>query len=202
MNANNEISLRLGPDVIQKLLPHRRPFLMVDRIETFLRAPVPQLRASRFVSANEEVFSGHFPGLHLWPGVYTIEGLGQTTNLLQTLLGFLDGFEAAGLSAEDVLEGLRQLEASYTLRGGPPSDKVTLLLQHLRDPMRFMGFSAVVNVKLLAPVFAGQRLDYCARRTHTAGDLIRSEVEAEVDGRVVARGSMDSIVKIVAPPSG
>jgi NAD(P)-dependent dehydrogenase (short-subunit alcohol dehydrogenase family) len=54
---------------------------------------------------------------------------------------------------------------------------------------------------LLAPVFAGQRLDYCARRTHTAGDLIRSEVEAEVDGRVVARGSMDSIVKIVAPPS-
>ena len=202
MNAKKETPLRLGADVIQKLLPHRRPFLMVDRIESLVRSPVPTLRALRHISANEEVFAGHFPGLHLWPGVYTIEGLGQTANVLETLMALIDGFEAGGGSADDVIEGLLSLEASYTLRAAPHADKVAMLLEQMRDPVRFMGMSTQVNVKLLAPVFAGQRLDYCARRTHIAGDLVRFEVEAEADGRVVARGSMDSMVKVAAPSSG
>jgi hypothetical protein len=60
---------------------------------------------------------------------------------------------------------------------------------------------AIVAQHLSRPsgLFAGQRLDYCVRRTHTAGDLLRHEVEAEVDGRVVARGSMDSLMKVGAP---
>ena len=201
MNAKKETPLRLGADVIQKLLPHRRPFLMVDRIESLVRSPVPTLRATRHISANEEVFAGHFPGLHLWPGVYTIEGLGQTANVLEALMALIDGFEVAGGSAEDVIEGLLSLEARYTLRAAPHADKVAVLLEQMRDPLRFMGMSAQVNVKLLSPVFAGQRLDYCVRRTHTAGDLVRFEVEAEADGREVARGSMDSIVKVAAPSS-
>src|SRR5262249_30324140 len=75
-------NLSLGPDTIQRLPPHGRPFLMVDTVEGYERAPHPTLLAARHVSANEPVFEGHFPGLHLWPGVYTIEGLGQSANLL------------------------------------------------------------------------------------------------------------------------
>jgi len=194
-----ETLLRLGPDVVQKLLPHRRPLLMVDRVESFTGSPVPSLRASRFISANEEVFAGHFPGLHLWPGIYTIEGMGQTANVLEAVLGLMGGFEAAGGSADELLDGLLALEASYTLKASPHDEKLTLLLEKLKTPQHFMGMSILVNVKLLAPVFAGQRLDYRVRRTHTAGDLLRHEVEAEVDGRVVARGSMDSLVKVGAP---
>jgi 3-hydroxyacyl-[acyl-carrier-protein] dehydratase len=193
-----ETLLRLGPDVVQKLLPHRRPLLMVDRVESFIRSPVPSLRASRYISANEEVFAGHFPGLHLWPGIYTIEGMGQTANILETLMGLLGGLEAAGRNSDELLDGLLALEAGYTLKAAPRDKRLTSLLEMLRDPQHFMGMSILVNVKLLAPVFAGQRLDYCVRRTHTAGDLLRHEVEAEVDGRVVAQGSMDSLINVGA----
>jgi 3-hydroxyacyl-[acyl-carrier-protein] dehydratase len=199
MNSPKETLLRLGPDVVQKLLPHRRPLLMVDRVESFVRSPVPLLRASRYISANEEVFAGHFPGLHLWPGIYTIEGMGQTANVLEAVLGLMGGFEAAGGSADEVLDGLLALQASYSLTAASHDEKLTLLLEKLKTPQHFMGMSILVNVKLLAPVFAGQRLDYCVRRTHTAGDLLRHEVEAEVDGRVVARGAMDSLIKVGAP---
>jgi len=199
MNEKKETLLRLGPDVIQKLLPHRRPLLMVDRIESFIRSPVPSLRASRHISANEEVFAGHFPGLHLWPGIYTIEGMGQTANVLEALMGLIGGFETAGRSSNELLDGLLALEAGYTLKAARHDERLTALLEELREPQDFMGMSILVNVKLLAPVFAGQRLDYWVRRTHTAGDLLRHEVEAEVDGHVVARGSMDSLMKVHAP---
>ena len=49
--------LSLGPDVVTRLLPHRRPFLMVDSIEGYSRAPRPTLSAARMVSANEPVFA-------------------------------------------------------------------------------------------------------------------------------------------------
>jgi 3-hydroxymyristoyl/3-hydroxydecanoyl-(acyl carrier protein) dehydratases len=199
MNGKKETLLRLGPDVIQKLLPHRRPLLMVDRVESFTRSPVPSLRASRYISANEEVFAGHFPGLHLWPGIYTIEGMGQTANVLEALMALVDRVEANGGNGDELLDGLLALEAGYTLKVAPRDERLTVLLEKLSNPQHFMGMSILVNVKLLAPVFAGQRLDYSVRRTHTAGDLLRHEVEAEVDGRVVARGSMDSLMKVGAP---
>jgi 3-hydroxyacyl-[acyl-carrier-protein] dehydratase len=199
MSEKRETLLRLGPDVVQKLLPHRRPLLMVDRVESFLRSPVPTLRASRYISANEDVFAGHFPGLHLWPGIYTIEGMGQTANVLEALMALVDSAEAAGSSADELLDALLALEAGYTLKAAPRDARLTHLQEKLSNPQHFMGMSVLVNVKLLAPVFAGQRLDYCVRRTHTAGDLLRHEVEAEVEGRVVARGSMDSLMKVGAP---
>ena len=71
--------LRLGPDVISQIIPHRRPLVMVDAVVAYRHAPAPTLWARRQISANEDIFTGHFPGYHLWPGVYTIEGLGQST---------------------------------------------------------------------------------------------------------------------------
>ena len=167
MNDKKETLLRLGPDVIQKLLPHRRPLLMVDRVESFTRSPVPSLRGSRFISANEEVFAGHFPGLHLWPGIYTIEGMGQTANVLEALMALVEGAEAAGRNADELLQGLLAIEAGYSLKVVPRDDKLAMLLEKLSNSRQFMGMSI--------------------------------SVEAEVDGRVVARGSMDSIMKVDAP---
>jgi len=194
MNQKQADQLSLGAEVVQRLLPHRRPFLMVDRIDSYTRAPVPSMRSSRFISANEEVFAGHFPGLPLWPGVYTIEGLGQTCNLMEVVLGLQDALEARGHSAEDALAGLRLLEALTTLRPHPQAAELAPLLAALGEPLRRMGMSAAVDLKLLAPVFAGQRLDYHVRRTLVMGDLRRFEVEAEVAGRLVAKGAMDSLV--------
>src|SRR5262245_17504163 len=153
--------LALGPDVVTRLLPHRRPFLMVDSIEGYARAPRPTLCAARMISANEPVFEGHFPGLHLWPGVYTIEGMGQSSNLLHIVWMLQRGWEEGGDDPADVLAALRNLELGYQLSPGYRPEVSARLLAVLADPglPSRMGMSAAVDVKLLHPVFAGQRLD-------------------------------------------
>ena len=195
--------LHLGPDVIERLIPHRRPFLMVDTIEGYDRGPRPTLRAARHISANEPVFEGHFPGLHLWPGVYTIEGMGQSCNLLEILWAFERGFEDNGDDPAEVLAALRNLELGYTLRPGYRPEASARLLAMLADPAlpSRLGMSAALEIKLLQPVFAGQRLDYLVARTHQLEGMLRFEVEAQVAGRLVARGVMTSThgVRLPAP---
>jgi 3-hydroxyacyl-[acyl-carrier-protein] dehydratase len=183
--------LCLGAEVIHLLIPHRRPFLMVDVIESYERGPRPTLRAARVISANEPVFEGHFPDLCLWPGVYTIEGMGQSNNLLSVISAYEDAWEAAGHDPAEVLEGLKNLALGYRLHPGYKPELATKLLSSLKATAnRHIGMSAAVDVKLLHPVFAGQRLEYISVRSHIVDNLIRFEVEARVDGRTVAKGVM------------
>ena len=70
------IELGLGPEDIQKLIPHRAPLLLVDTLVAGSREG-PVLWASKQISADEPVFAGHFPDQPVWPGAYTIEGLAQ-----------------------------------------------------------------------------------------------------------------------------
>jgi 3-hydroxyacyl-[acyl-carrier-protein] dehydratase len=65
---------------IMKILPHRPPFLLVDRI-TELEAGV-RIAGFRNVSINEPFFSGHFPGHPVMPGVLIIEALAQVACIL------------------------------------------------------------------------------------------------------------------------
>ena len=70
---------------IQKLLPHRYPFLLVDRVvELELHKRV---LAYKNVSVNEPFFNGHFPGHPVMPGVLVIEALAQAGGLLTQLSG-------------------------------------------------------------------------------------------------------------------
>jgi 3-hydroxyacyl-[acyl-carrier-protein] dehydratase len=62
---------------IQELIPHRWPFLLVDRIVEY--APERSyIRGEKAVSASEWFFQGHFPGLPVMPGVLQVEALAQT----------------------------------------------------------------------------------------------------------------------------
>ena len=195
------IDLKLGPDVIEKLLPHRRPFLMVDGVVAYDRGPSPRIRACRHVSANEPVFDGHFPGLHLWPGVYTIEGMGQAGNLLAVLDGLVDVYEARGSTMDAALEGLRNLERGCKLLPGFDRTSAATLLEGLgTDPLRRGGMSAAVDVKLTQPAFAGQRIDFDVTWTHRIDTLLRFEVRAEVDGRTIAHGVMSGTIDHPVPP--
>lgn len=195
------IELDLGSDVIERLIPHRAPLALVDRITGYARTPRPALRAQRHISASEPVFAGHFPGLHLWPGVYTIEGLGQTTNLLFVLEGIIHEYEARGLTMELALEDLRNLEQGYRLAPGYDPERAKTLLTALASgpPGARGGMSAAVDVKLLRPVFAGVRIDYEIELTHTVEAIARCEVLASVDGRVVAKGVMKGTLGIQMP---
>ncbi|MBR0396691.1 MAG: 3-hydroxyacyl-ACP dehydratase FabZ [Eubacterium sp.] len=68
--------MQLNSNEIEQILPHRYPFLLVDRITAC--EPGKYADGRKCVSANEMQFCGHFPGQHIMPGVLIIEALAQT----------------------------------------------------------------------------------------------------------------------------
>jgi 3-hydroxyacyl-[acyl-carrier-protein] dehydratase len=67
-------------DEIRRFLPHRYPFLLIDRVLDCV--PGETLTAIKNVSVNEPFFTGHFPETPIMPGVLIIEALAQATGLL------------------------------------------------------------------------------------------------------------------------
>ena len=70
---------------IQALLPHRYPFLLVDRIKEL--EPGSRIVGIKNVSANEPFFQGHFPGRPIMPGVLIIEAMAQAGGVLVCMSG-------------------------------------------------------------------------------------------------------------------
>ncbi len=66
----------LNSNQIQEIIPHRYPFLLIDRIIEL--EPGDSAVAIKNVTANEHVFTGHFPEEHVMPGVLIIEAMAQT----------------------------------------------------------------------------------------------------------------------------
>ena len=65
---------------IQKILPHRYPFLLIDKIIDF--KPDISAHAIKCVSINEPFFQGHFPGHPVMPGVLIVEAMAQTAGVV------------------------------------------------------------------------------------------------------------------------
>ena len=80
-----EDTLKMPVDVscILHLLPHRYPFLLVDRVTEL--EPHKRIRALKNVTFNEPFFQGHFPGRPVMPGVLVIEAMAQAGGLLTEL---------------------------------------------------------------------------------------------------------------------
>jgi 3-hydroxyacyl-[acyl-carrier-protein] dehydratase len=169
----------IGADVIEHLIPQRHPMLMVDRIVDYRSSPQRQLSAERYVSANEPVFVGHFAGLKLWPGIYTIEGLRQCCVLLDAL---------QQLEEASLLEGLDALQNLKMLR--PQVDKA--MCQRVLDVLEGMRLPTqlplTLRIKLLAPVFAGCVIEYQVRQNRPG--FHRWSVQAEVNRKCVAKGEI------------
>jgi len=71
---------RLDINEILEYLPHRYPFLLIDRVVDF--EPNVSLRAIKNVTVNEPFFPGHFPQHPIFPGVLIMEALAQATGIL------------------------------------------------------------------------------------------------------------------------
>jgi 3-hydroxyacyl-[acyl-carrier-protein] dehydratase len=201
-------SLELGADVVQRLIPHRRPLLMVDHVAAFEEGADPSsptLYAARAISANEPVFDGHFPGLHLWPGVYTIEGLLQSCNLLHIIWVTRSYVREQGGDPEEVFTALKNVELGYRLSPGYKPEltkKYEALFAVEPDPVSRGGLAGAIDIKLLAPVFAGQRLEYRVTLSRVLDALQRYEVEATVNGKAVAKGFLTSSRGATHMPAG
>lgn len=78
----SDLETAIGPDEILRRLPHRYPFLLVDRAESYV--PGESIVGFKCVSAAEPHFQGHFPENPVMPGVLIIEAMAQTGAILMS----------------------------------------------------------------------------------------------------------------------
>ncbi|HXZ80919.1 MAG TPA: 3-hydroxyacyl-ACP dehydratase FabZ [Terriglobales bacterium] len=80
VNHSGEGKTVLDINAIQKILPHRYPFLLIDRVTELTRKQ--RIVALKNVTINEPYFAGHFPGFPIMPGVLMVEAIAQAGGAL------------------------------------------------------------------------------------------------------------------------
>ena len=135
--ASNPVTLPATIDDIQRLLPHRYPFLLVDRVVEL--EPHKRVLAYKNVSINEPFFQGHFPGHPVMPGVLVVEALAQAGGLLTQL-------SRQGSSEEDQLFYLVKIDNAKFSRMVVPGDRLELeveLKRQIRNMAQYVGTARV-----------------------------------------------------------
>lgn len=122
---------------IQRLLPHRYPLLLIDRVIDF--TPGEQLVGIKNVTFNEPHFTGHFPQRVIMPGVLILESLAQATGLL--------AFKTVDeLHSDDALYYLAGIDNARFKRPVEPGDQLQLkvtLVKQKRNLWKFFGEASV-----------------------------------------------------------
>lgn len=120
----SEVPSTADIQLIQECIPHRYPFLLVDRVED-IRAK-EFAKGVKMVTMNEPHFQGHFPGLPIMPGVTIIEAMAQTSAVMVSLsLGLVGsgavvyfmGIDSAKFRRKVVPGDVLELHVT-TIRGG------------------------------------------------------------------------------------
>jgi 3-hydroxyacyl-[acyl-carrier-protein] dehydratase len=122
---------------IQKLLPHRYPLLLIDRVIEF--TPGEHLVGIKNITFNEPQFTGHFPQRVIMPGVLILEALAQATGLL--------AFKTANdLNSDEELYYLAGIDNARFKRPVEPGDQLKLdvkLVKQKRNLWKFFGEASV-----------------------------------------------------------
>jgi 3-hydroxyacyl-[acyl-carrier-protein] dehydratase len=112
-------------DLIQRIIPHRYPFLLVDRVRDIV--PFTSAVGLKNVTMNEPHFQGHFPGTPIMPGVTIIEAMAQTAAVMvgvsadfadKELLIYFMGIDGVKFRRKVVPGDVLELHVT-TLRGKP-----------------------------------------------------------------------------------
>jgi|UniRef100_A0A7C3UVS7 3-hydroxyacyl-[acyl-carrier-protein] dehydratase len=117
---------------IKNILPHRYPFLLVDRV---IRREENSITAIKNVTINEPFFAGHFPDFPLMPGVLLCEALAQTAGIL--LLGALSPKERE--NKLPLFLGLDKVRFRRMVRPGDTLEIECRLIQKKGNIFRFQG---------------------------------------------------------------
>lgn len=128
---------------IEKILPHRFPFLMVDKVIEFEENK--RIVAVKNVSANEPFFSGHFPGRPIMPGVLIVETMAQAGAILASR-------SSQGLSGPDTMMILVGVEGVRFKKPVVPGDtlRIEMLFVKKKGPIFIMEGTVTVQEKVVA----------------------------------------------------
>jgi 3-hydroxyacyl-[acyl-carrier-protein] dehydratase len=125
---------------IMEVLPHRYPFLLIDRIVEFTKGET--LTALKNVTANEPFFQGHFPTFPIMPGVLIVEAMAQAGGVLSYVSGFQQKKDLVFFSAIDKVKFRKPVV---------PGDQIIFKIQILkmRTKVIKIGGQAFVDEKLV-----------------------------------------------------
>jgi 3-hydroxyacyl-[acyl-carrier-protein] dehydratase len=138
---------------ILKKLPHRYPFLLVDRVLEIDKGK--SIKALKNVTINEPFFNGHFPYRPVMPGVLMLEAMAQAAALL--------AFDAAGVDMDDkTVYYFAGIDAARFKRPVEPGDQ--LILEVVLDRAR-AGIYKFKGVTRVAGELAGEAELMCTMRT-------------------------------------
>lgn len=129
---------------IMKLLPHRYPFLLIDRVTELI--PGEKITAYKNVTFNEHFFQGHFPSAAVMPGVLIIEAMAQTGIILVA-----NSFNL-NTEKDNIVYLFTGIEKAKFRRPVVPGDRLVLECSNLQHKMQLwkMDAKAYVDGQLVA----------------------------------------------------
>jgi 3-hydroxyacyl-[acyl-carrier-protein] dehydratase len=145
----------VGPlDIVEimKMLPHRYPMILVDRVVDV--KPRESCTGIKNVTINEPYFQGHFPAAPVMPGVMVIEAMAQTAAILVVL--------ALGDSARGKLVYFMTIDNARFRRPVTPGDQLRIHVTRIHNRQnvwKFSGVAKVDGVTVADAVFAAMILD-------------------------------------------
>ena len=134
MSPRKNVNLQIGK--ILEILPHRYPFVMVDRVTDIV--PGDSIRGHKMVSANEPWCQGHFPDRPIMPGVLVIEALAQIGGIL--------AYASEPFDASNSLMyflGIDKAKFRHTVTPGDRLDLYVEVIQHRSNVWKLRGEATV-----------------------------------------------------------
>jgi 3-hydroxyacyl-[acyl-carrier-protein] dehydratase len=119
---------------ILDLLPHRYPFLLIDRVTSYEEGKT--LDGYKNITFNEPCFTGHFPGQPIFPGVLILEAMAQAAGVL--------GFKSVG--NKDGLYLYAGIDKARFKRPVVPGDRLDMHVELLKERRGIWKFSGVASV--------------------------------------------------------
>ena len=151
--------VKINSEDIIKMLPHRYPFLLVDKV---LKYKTGVIECRKNITINEPFFQGHFPGRPIVPGVLMIEMAAQSAALLY-ILDSLEGKEVTGadLSAENVAEKVGYLASVKNFKFkkiATPGDQLTITCKSQSKLGQLLEIQAIIRDENKQEVASGRML--------------------------------------------
>lgn len=151
--------VKTNSEDIIKMLPHRYPFLLVDKV---LKYKTGVIECRKNITINEPFFQGHFPGRPIVPGALMIEMAAQSAALLY-ILDSLEGKEvtSADLSVENVAEKVGYLASVKNFKfkkTATPGDQLTITCKSQSKLGQLLEIQAIIRDENKQEVASGRML--------------------------------------------